>query len=284
MRVRPRSFTYVEVAFFSRWWRAQRAPRRRAVAALVQQVRVQPSFPFRASGLIFLSRQGRLEFANGGWCMHDEAAASFSDMIDQTTLGHTWLARTLNTIARVGWQIDPFGHTALAATLLGPAVGFEGVFMGRADYADLEARAAQRALEFRWRPSEDAATDDDDDDVELLGGGSGGGAASSAASSFLGLILGSGNYGAPPGFDWDVSRDPPINDDPLLEGYNAPAIVDAFVNTTLVRPRADARRDARGESMQRAAADATRCDVPLPHSCAHRSGRAASAARARAAT
>jgi hypothetical protein len=36
---RARSFTYVEVAFFSRWWRAQRAPRRRAVLQLIQQAR-----------------------------------------------------------------------------------------------------------------------------------------------------------------------------------------------------------------------------------------------------
>ena len=52
-------FAYAEVAFFSRWWRAQRAPRRAAVRQLVAQ--------------------RRLVFVNGGWCMHDEAAASFGD-------------------------------------------------------------------------------------------------------------------------------------------------------------------------------------------------------------
>lgn len=34
-----------------------------------------------------LVAQDRLSFANGGWCMHDEAAAHYADMIDQTALG-----------------------------------------------------------------------------------------------------------------------------------------------------------------------------------------------------
>ena len=78
----------MEVAFFSRWWRAQRAPRRRAVAALVRQAR-----PTRCAHVLTPAdatprrRQGRLVFANGGWCMHDEAAATYSDMLDQTALG-----------------------------------------------------------------------------------------------------------------------------------------------------------------------------------------------------
>jgi alpha-mannosidase len=162
----------------------------------------------------------------------------------------------------VGWQIDPFGHSALSATLLGPQVGFEGIFLGRADYADLAQRIEARDLEFRWRPS---GGGDGDDAVAS--------ASAAASASFVGMILGSGNYGPPPGFDWDVSRawrasqytrpdvlmrgcitlsvtdvlacththppssffsgDPPINDDPLLEGYNVASVVDAFVNTSL---------------------------------------------------
>ena len=34
---------------------------------------------------------GQLDFVNGGWCMHDVAAAHYVDMIDQTTLGHRFL-------------------------------------------------------------------------------------------------------------------------------------------------------------------------------------------------
>lgn len=35
---------------------------------------------------------------------------------------------------RVGWQIDPFGHSSTQAGLLGAAVGFDALFFGRADY------------------------------------------------------------------------------------------------------------------------------------------------------
>ena len=95
----------------------------------------------------------------------------------------------------MGWQLDPFGHSRLQATLLGPSVGFEAVFLGRAHYRDLARRVDARSLEFEWRPSrgggdDDDATDDPDSD----------------APPFMGMLLGSGNYGPPPGFDWDVSR------------------------------------------------------------------------------
>jgi alpha-mannosidase len=106
---------------------------------------------------------------------------------------------------RVGWQIDPFGHSALSATLLGPGVGFDTTFLGRADYADLAARTASKELHFRWRPRPDG-------DVATGGGGENAHDAhddSADEPSFVGLILGSGNYGPPPGFDWDVSSAPP---------------------------------------------------------------------------
>jgi alpha-mannosidase len=121
----------------------------------------------------------------------------------------------------VGWQIDPFGHSALQATLLGPGVGFQAVFLGRAHYLDLQKRIAERTLEFTWKPGQSEEEDDISDDA-------------SSSPPFYGLILGSGNYGPPEGFDWDVSRDPPICDDPEMQDeYNAPKVVDAFVNTTL---------------------------------------------------
>ena len=33
-------------------------------------------------------RRGHMEFVNGGYVQHDEAASHYSAMIDQTTLGH----------------------------------------------------------------------------------------------------------------------------------------------------------------------------------------------------
>merc|ERR1719162_2832223 len=49
-----RTFTYVEQAFFQRWWRQQSDAIRNLTRRLV--------------------KSGQLSFTNGGWCMHDEAA------------------------------------------------------------------------------------------------------------------------------------------------------------------------------------------------------------------
>ena len=49
--------------------------------------------------------------------MHDEATAHYIDMIDQTTLGHRLIKENFNKTPRAGWQIDPFGHSAVQAYL-----------------------------------------------------------------------------------------------------------------------------------------------------------------------
>lgn len=54
--------------------------------------------------------------------MHDEATVHYIDMIDQTTLGHQFLKQEFNVTPRIGWQIDPFGHSAVQAYLLGAQV------------------------------------------------------------------------------------------------------------------------------------------------------------------
>ncbi|PIA38320.1 hypothetical protein AQUCO_02800180v1 [Aquilegia coerulea] len=55
-------------------------------------------------------------------CMHDEAAPHYIDMIDETTLGHRFIKQEFNQTPRIGWQIDPFGHSAVQAYLLGAEV------------------------------------------------------------------------------------------------------------------------------------------------------------------
>lgn len=54
--------------------------------------------------------------------MHDEAAPHYIDMIDQTTLGHRYIKEQFNVTPRIGWQIDPFGHSAVQAYLLSAEV------------------------------------------------------------------------------------------------------------------------------------------------------------------
>ncbi|KAE9467642.1 hypothetical protein C3L33_00450, partial [Rhododendron williamsianum] len=118
-----RKFVFAELAFFQRWWEEQSVEVQEEVRKLVDG--------------------GQLEFVNGGWCMHDEAATHYIDMIDQTTLGHHALKTQFNTTPRAGWQIDPFGHSAVQAYLLGL----------RIDYQDRAKRKVDKSLEVIWRGS-----------------------------------------------------------------------------------------------------------------------------------
>lgn len=61
-------------------------------------------------------------------CMHDEAAPHYIDMIDQTTLGHRFIKQEFDITPRIGWQIDPFGHSATQAYLLGAEVWLLSTF------------------------------------------------------------------------------------------------------------------------------------------------------------
>uniref|UniRef100_A0A7N2KY22 Alpha-mannosidase n=1 Tax=Quercus lobata TaxID=97700 RepID=A0A7N2KY22_QUELO len=187
-----RKFIYVEqaslLAFFQRWWRNQ--------GEKIQHVVKQ------------LLSSGQLEFINGGMCMHDEAATHYIDMIDQTTLGHRFIKEEFGIVPRIGWQIDPFGHSAVQAYLLGAELGFNSLFFGRIDYQDRAKRINEKSLEFVWQGS------------KSLG---------SSAQIFAGAFP--KNYEPPPGgFYYEVNDDSPIvQDDINLFDYNVQERVDAFV-------------------------------------------------------
>lgn len=188
MADKNRKFVYVEQAFFERWWREQSE----AVQNIVKD----------------FVKSGQLEFINGGMVMHDEAATHYIDMIDQTTLGHQFLKKEFGVTPRVGWQIDPFGHSAVQAYLLGAEVGFDSLFFARIDYQDREKRMAEKSLEVVWQGS------------KSLG---------ATAQIFTGAFW-QGNYEPPDGFHFEVNDDSPIvQDDPTLFDYNVEDRVNAFV-------------------------------------------------------
>ncbi|KAJ0514209.1 putative alpha-mannosidase [Helianthus annuus] len=68
-------------------------------------------------------------------------------MIDQSTYGHKFIKEQFNVTPRIGWQIDPFGHSAVHAYLLGAELGFDFVFFGRIDYQDRAKRKGDKRLE-----------------------------------------------------------------------------------------------------------------------------------------
>jgi alpha-mannosidase len=194
LKDKNRKFIYVEQAFFQRWWRQQSNSTKDTVKGLVSS--------------------GRLEFINGGMCMHDEATVHYVDMIDQTTLGHRFIKEEFGQIPRIGWQIDPFGHSAVQAYLLGAQVGFDALYFSRIDYQDREVRKGTKKLEVVWRSSKTFGSSDD---------------------IFSGIFP--INYEPPPGeFYFEVDDESPlVQDDPQLFDYNVERRVNDFVAAALAQ-------------------------------------------------
>eukprot|EP00980_Cylindrotheca_fusiformis_P014282 scaffold3791_cov137-Cylindrotheca_fusiformis.AAC.9 len=84
----------------------------------------------------------------------DEAATHFIGMIDQTTLGHSFLKRELGVVPTVGWQLDPFGHSATQASIMTSKMGFDALYFGRMDYQDLAVRQLEKRCEGLWNASQ----------------------------------------------------------------------------------------------------------------------------------
>ncbi|XP_075249243.1 lysosomal alpha-mannosidase-like [Convolutriloba macropyga] len=126
-----RRFIYVEMYFFSNWYKLQTAARKEQVKKLVND--------------------GQLVFTNGGWCMNDEGAAHYNAIIDQMSLGLRYLNNTFGEcgVPKVAWHIDPFGHSREQANLFA-MMGFDSFFFGRLDYDDKNNRLNTKRMEEVW--------------------------------------------------------------------------------------------------------------------------------------
>lgn len=184
-----RKFIYVEQAFFQRWYAEQ---------STVTQTKVK--------GLV---ASGQLEMINGGWSMHDEAAPSFGDMIDNTALGHRFLLQEFNVTPRTTWQIDPFGHSGFQASMMSsPIAGFNAVYFARDDWQEQGQREKNKTTEMIWAPSSSLGMN---------------------GATFAGVLY--GGYCTIGGIDMSIySNDTPLMDDPTLEDFNVAAVVDGVVS------------------------------------------------------
>lgn len=118
--------------FFSMWWEEQTPEVQDKVRDLVDR--------------------GQLELINGGWSMHDEACPIYSDMIENMMFGHQFILKNFGKKPRIGWQIDPFGHSNTNARIFAE-MGFDAWFFTRLDFEDRENRENKKELEFIWRPN-----------------------------------------------------------------------------------------------------------------------------------
>ncbi|CAF3956659.1 unnamed protein product [Rotaria magnacalcarata] len=184
-----RRFIYVEMAFFWRWWNEQSDDVRETVKELVND--------------------GRLEFISGGWCMNDEGITHYNSIIDQHSLGAEFLRDQFGECARpkIGWQIDPFGHSREVASLFAQ-MGFDGLFFGRVDYQDYQYRTMTKTMEMVWK-----------------------GSANLNRESWLFTGVLPRVYEPPDSFCFDqFCNDQPVMDDSSLHDYNVPERVQAFIN------------------------------------------------------
>eukprot|EP01134_Creolimax_fragrantissima_P000152 CFRG0152T1 len=183
-----RKFMYVEIAFFMRWWREQNRIVKRRFKKLV--------------------RNGQFTFISGGWSMNDEATVHYVSVIDQMTLGHKFLMEEFGVTPRIGWQIDPFGHSNTQAELFAE-MGFDAFFMGRIDADDLSKRKREKEMEFMWYPSQ-----------------------SKPQLSILGSVMYAG-YGPPNDLNLGDGAEPVI-DDAGLDNYNIEEFVKRFVDSAVL--------------------------------------------------
>lgn len=145
-----------------------------------------------------LVNENRLEFIGGAWSMNDEAAAHYQSIVDQFTWGLRFLNENFGECGRprIGWQIDPFGHSREQASLF-TKMGYDGMFFSRLDYRDKLQRRSDKSMEVVWQTSENL------DDSDIL----------------TGVLY--NHYSPPPGFCFDIlCNDEPIIDDKYSADYN----------------------------------------------------------------
>ncbi|KAI4469630.1 alpha-mannosidase [Holotrichia oblita] len=174
-----RRFIYVETAFLWKWWMAQHDSIKHKVQRLV--------------------RSGQLEIIGGAWSMNDEATTHYQSIVDQFTWGLRRLNDTFGECGRpkIGWQIDPFGHSREMASIFSQ-LGFDGILLGRIDYQDKAERFETKTPEFMWQSSDNLGE---------------------KSKIFTGVMY--NTYSPPPGFCFDIlCLDEPIVDNPYSYEYN----------------------------------------------------------------
>ena len=128
---KDRKFSYVEMSFFKKWYDTQPEKIKQKVKEFI--------------------KEGRLEIINGGWVMHDEAGTYYKHLIDNMRIGLKFLKEEFNITPKIGWFIDPFGHSSATSHILSQ-MNFEKIVLTRIDYLEKQYRIDNHNLEFIYDP------------------------------------------------------------------------------------------------------------------------------------
>ena len=83
-----------------------------------------------------------------------------TDHDDHFSSKQSHLERLLFYSPKIGWQIDPFGHSSANADLVS-RMGMEALFFARIDYQDRDIRQKNQAMEMIWRGSKSLGASSD---------------------------------------------------------------------------------------------------------------------------
>jgi lysosomal alpha-mannosidase len=107
---------------------------------------------------------------------------------------------------RIGWQIDPFGHSREQASIFAQ-LGYDGVFFARIDHDDRDQRIADKTMEVIWQGSANL------DNANIF---------TNVFPEF---------YSSPSGYCFDIEcGDEVLNDDDASPDYNIPRKVGDFLS------------------------------------------------------
>ncbi|KAL0222279.1 hypothetical protein RCL1_002133 [Eukaryota sp. TZLM3-RCL] len=132
-----RHFIWSDISFFARWFEAQNPPKQAEARLLVEK--------------------GQLAFVQGSWVSHDEASPTVESIALQIQVGQEWLRNVFGYTKpiRVGWQIDPFGHSS-SSLAMSAFAGFEMVVINRIHFKAKNLLRDSGQLEFLWQGAKGA--------------------------------------------------------------------------------------------------------------------------------
>ncbi|OMJ81124.1 hypothetical protein SteCoe_18487 [Stentor coeruleus] len=109
-------------------------------------------YPEKKPQVISMNKQGRFEIVGGGWVQHDEATVDLEMAIRQTEAGFDYISSELGiNEVKIGWQLDPFGHSSLTPALF-EKMGIEVLVFSRVEYNFRTQLQNSSNMEFIWKP------------------------------------------------------------------------------------------------------------------------------------
>lgn len=123
-------FHWSDMAFFEYWWQRQAGKVRSQVYTLVEEK--------------------RLVFIGGGWVMNDEALPAYKESLLQMRTGLDFLRDTFGVRPTIGWQIDPFGSSALTVAVLSK-LGYDAIVENRVSLDYKKKLGNEDGFNFYWQ-------------------------------------------------------------------------------------------------------------------------------------